>query len=365
MLAFYSDRVGGAVECFDTSKMTHIGSIKTGADSYPIDQVGHDLLYVSTRGVDSVVPIEISARSSGAPIVLPHRPRSSAGRHSTGLALVAGADVVATSVINTATGKVVATVGPGTTAKGSQFDFGGKLASGHPAWCDDERFFILDRVARRIHLTDARGGLSSNWSLNTPSSVHHLTHFDGHWFALCEGSRESRIAPSVLRFSVGSSGLKVDGHCLLPVFDAEWRSTGAHHLTLHEPSSVIYVGAHSSRLHAIDAVSMRLLSVTDSGPGCGHVTVCGALGVATNHVGTHMTVIDLKTNRRLRDIRVSSPHAGQWKTQGHSSKWDSVTKRLYTAAPQDGLLLEIDPHAGVVTRRVALPGKVLIQGAFV
>ena len=68
----------------------------------------------------------------------------------------------------------------------------------------------------------------------------------------------------------------------------------------------------------------------------------------------------------VRDIEVSTAVSGPGsKTQGHTSWWNPDTRRLITTAAQDGALIELDPVAGAVTRRLEVPGADLIQGCVV
>ena len=78
-----------------------------------------------------------------------------------------------------------------------------------------------------------------------------------------------------------------------------------------------------------------------------------------------MTVLDLNSGRVVGSIDVSNAVQTPKKTQGHTSKWFATKDRLVTTAAQDGEVLEIDPAARKVTRRVVVPGAYLIQGCFI
>jgi len=348
----------------DIKTMTIAHEVSVGRSPYPVDAIGKDLVYVSTRLEKSVTPVNVSTGKAGAEIVLPHRPRSSTAHPSKALALIGGVEVSLTSVVDTATSQRVRSVG--LRDDDDRRDFGGGLACGHPAWATEDSFFHLDRIARRIELYGLSGSEVLS-SCNLPTSPHHMEKVGDSFYVMCEGNRGSRIAPSVVRLELSGTSIVVLEHAFLPTLPLSYAQTGGHHLTVDEANNRVYVGTADSRLYTLHAENLALLNVIDSGRGCGHVTLCPdvGLGVTTNHTDEYMTVFELTSGRKHSEIQVSTPQISKKKTQGHTSKWFGSTGFLYTSAAQDGKILEIDPTSKAIVRELHIPGAYVIQGTFI
>lgn len=80
-----------------------------------------------------------------------------------------------------------------------------------------------------------------------------------------------------------------------------------------------------------------------------------------------MTLIDTNNHTKLGDImNVASAPTGGSKSQSHTSSVDPQNAGMfYTAASQDGNLVEIDAISGVVTRTLSLDTDgYIIQGTY-
>jgi len=170
-----------------------------------------------------------------------------------------------------------------------------------------------------------------------------------------------------MKFSLAGENALVSAHEFLPVPPLSARNSGSHHMTLDSQRDRVYVGTNDSRLYVLALSSLQTIGFFDAGTGCGHVTLCPevSLAVTTNHTDRAMTVFDLDQARALGSIEISSAATGGQKTQGHTSRWDSRSQRLYTTAAQDGKVVEIDPMARQVTRELDIQDAYLIQGCFV
>ncbi len=359
-----SDNDQNRLVIVDVSQMKVLRSIRVGSQPYPVDSIRQNLVLVSTRGLKSVRPVKVPDGRLLKPVKLQHKPRSTTSHATKDLALVGGADLTLTTVIDTKNLKIKSVVG--TKRKDPRRDFGGSLACGHPSWGPDDTILHLDRIARRIELYDLEGALVT--SVNLPSSAHHVTAIDGGYLALCEGNPKSRISPSVLKFHIENSDISIDAHAYLPIPPIHQTKTGGHHLTYDATRGRVYVGTDEGRMFTLCGETLQLLNVIDTGSGCGHVTICSPeqeLAVATNHTDVCMTVIDLNAGRVAGRIEVSSPVKSTKKTQGHTSKWLGNSGRFVTTAAQDGLILEIDPANSKITRQLAVKDAYLIQGCFV
>lgn len=359
-----SDQRKGRLAFFDMHTMSLERLVDVGPGPYPCDQVGLDLLYVSTRRARSLTPVVPSTGEVLAPIGLTHQPRSTTLDPGSGLAFVAGRDRVVVSVVEVDTGKVIDEVGSGEADP--RRDYGGSLACGHPGVGPDGEILLLDRIARRIEMYEL-GTAAPVASMNLPTSPHHVHAHDGRFYAMCEGNPASRIPPSVVVFEVRRRRFRVLVHTFLPVLPRDFARTGGHHLTLDPPLQALHVGTAAGWVITLSMDDGTVLSRTQAGAGCGHVTLCPeiGLGVTTNHLDRFMTVFELATGRRHGDVRISGPSKGGAKTQGHTSVWDGGAERLYTTAAQDGRLVELDPVALEVTDALVVPDADLIQGTVV
>jgi hypothetical protein len=347
----------------DLDAMSLRSTTAVGREPYPVDRIDQHHVIVSTRGERSVDVVRISDGCRLTTISLSHKPRSATSHPSRRVALVSGADIAVTSVVDTANHRVTAVVGSGHSS--SVFDFGGNLACGHPFWVNEEDFLHLDRVDRRLELYCSQTGDVLD-AINLATSPHHVEKAAGEFFVMCEGNTRSAIAPSVVKLRVAKNRITVVGQTFLPVPPDDIARTGGHHLTIAESQNRVFVGTNEGRLYVLRLTDLGFLNLGDTDAGCGHVTLCPEMGVAvtTNHTGKTMTVIDVASGRVVRQIIVSGPAVGSKKTQGHTSKWFPRTARLVTTASEEGRIIEVDPAAGIITREISVPGGYLIQGCF-
>lgn len=268
-----------------------------------------------------MTPIDRSSFTPQPKIALPHKPRSSQ-KNANGLVLVSGADKSMTSVIDLNTRSVILTVGmniPSTID-----DFGGRLACGHEKWLpDNQRFFLLDRINRTISVYRVTDGVKV-WSVNTPSSVHHLVNdraTPSIWYAMCEGGPKALTPPSIMVIEETSNGFAVRHNEFLPVEAHMMSRMGSHHLDLHPNGVHIYAGSNEGETFVFDRSELRKRDTIPTGTGNGHTKFSpdGRLATTINHTDKFVTVIDatrhevLRTSwlpgrhqqvhKRLRDIR--------------------------------------------------------------
>lgn len=372
-LAFYGDSEGSEVFAIEITSMSLLCRIPTGLGPYPVDAVGRTHVLASTRKEQSVTPIDIASLAPLPKVSLSHKPRSSS-THDNGLTLVSGADSPVTSVIDSRTWSVVATFGD--PLAGKVEDFGGQLASGHERWLPDgDRFFLLDRIRRRVSLYR----LSTSellWSVNTPTSCHHLApdpSGSGVYFALCEGNQSAKIPPSVMRLVPNGIQFLVDGHSFLSVEPALLGTCGGHHVDVS--GDFLYCGSNEGITYVLrkDTLAPVTRIVTGSGNGhTGFIQESGqSLGITINHTAQFITIFDVITHTPLRSVQISSASATPTRrTQGHTS--GKIGKHFYMMASLDSTFHEIDALAGVITRSLAIPATASsaslpfpMQGVFV
>lgn len=358
-----SDNVQNNLVIVDVEKMAKVATVPTGLKPYPVDAVSKNTVFVSTRGEQSVLPVDAQSGMAGNPIALPHKPRSTTDHPTKSIALVGGVEKSITSVVDTSSEVVLFSVGEGNAD--SRRDYGGGLACGHPAWVSDQEFMHLDRVERRLELFSLSAAERLD-SCNLPTSPHHMEAGGVFFYVMCEGNQKALIPPSVAKIEIVGAAINVVEHQFLPVPTLAKELSGGHHLTVDLANNRVYAGTADARLFTLDATTLSVLNIIDAGKGCGHVTLCPEIGLAvtTNHTDTFMTVFELASGRKYSEIEVSTPATGKNKTQGHTSKWFPETGVLVTTAAQDGKVLEIDVQQQKVKRKVDIPGAYLIQGTF-
>lgn len=360
-----SDNSNDRLHIVELASMSLRSSTSVSSQPYPVDQIADDLVAVSTRGSSSVDFVRVSDGSLTKTLSLPHQPRSTTRNPTKPRALIGGKDRSFSTLIDTGSLAILGTVGSG--ASGTVDGFGGGLASGHPFWIDNNRFAHLDRINRQICVYEDCDLSRPIACLSLPTTPHHCETTDGGAIVMCEGNPRNLTPPSVLKFSVVGDNVEVLAHEFLPVPPLSARNSGSHHLTIDSQRDRVYVGTNDSRLYVLALSSLRTIGFFDAGAGCGHVTLCPEinLAVTTNHTDREMTVFDLEQARAVGLIAISSAATGGQKTQGHTSRWDSQSQKLYTTAAQDGKVLEIDPITRQVTRELAIQDAYLIQGCFV
>jgi len=307
------------------------------------------LIFASTRNERSLSTIDIQSLNRGANIQLAHTPHSSTLQSASQRVLVGGGDTTLTTIfdVSGAWPKTIGTYGPG--SRPSVFDHGGSLASGHPSWFDanGDRFFILDRITRRIHVHDMSGP-TPVWSQNLPSSAHDVLQYssdNGLWYAVCEGSQSSLTPPSLVEFKETKLGFKVTRNLFLPVDPSHFGNMGGHHCDKHPNGTHIYFGSNEGMCYVIDRHKMSIETVIKTGKAHGHTRFDSNrdIAISTNHNDDYVSVIDSKTHKLIKNVKVAfNPKIGKQKLQGHTSTISSDGKYFVHTASNDAAIYRLD-----------------------
>lgn len=386
-VAYYSDRNSNRVFIVDPRSMSVVDVIPTHGDQpYPIDKVGNDKVYVSTRNSTSLDIIDYDGMgfSNTGIVPLQHKARSVDYNSNTDMALVSGVRKALLSVIDVSTDSVVGVVG-------DPEEVGSGTITGHPFWVDDDQFLLLDLARNLVHLykierrhqskgrhgSRHQGGLTivKQDTLRTPSPVHHFSRVPGAegsdtrtFYGMAEGVSAEDIRPAVLEIFVSGRSIRLSNTVELDGPDAA--IMGSHHLGMHPDGMHIYAGSKEGHTFVIDRYTMSIVSVVESGSGSGHTTFDAVNNVAieTNHTDTSMTLMDSYNHVKLGDVDgvASAMPADGLKSQAHTSSFDPQNPGMfYTAAPIDGNLIEIDAVSGIITRTLPLDdGGYIIQGTY-
>jgi hypothetical protein len=347
-LAYYGDWDSNRVFIIDVDNMSLLKTVTdTGDGPYGVDQQDASTAYALTRKTESLTVIENYYIDNIGKIFLDHIPRSTT--------LVSGADKVMTSVIRVYSDKVVKVFGDDELAE--PYDFGGSLATGHPLWVDDMRFFMLDRAHREIQLWSRRGELLS--VINTPTSVHHifqspLERNKEIYYAVVEGNQGNEksqpLSPSILRFKIRRGKMVITGEAVLSDYDPENLNPaemGSHHADFHPDGVHIYIGSAEGHVFVVNKNSMQIVTMIDTGFGSGHTTFVAKHNVAfvTNHNDIYMTVINTTDHSYKQDIVVAKGDGDEptpYKTPAHTSSVSPDMNYFYSAASHDGVFFEIN-----------------------
>ena len=380
--AFYGDKLEDRVVVLDVDNMSLIQTIDTvGVDPYPVDQAGRlNKVYAITRGSNSIDVINASTLQPMGLIELQHHPRSSEACNETlRLQLVTGADKPMASLIDVRTDTVVAVVGDNVAV--APIDYGGSNATGHPFWFDDNKFALIDRGNREIHMYKVVKNKRGQWktvllnTVSTPTAVHHFVHRDltslrgkdrHTYYALAEGSPENGIAPSILKYVLKRNALNFMGEAKLAQDgSAMVEKMGSHHADLHPNGKLIYVGSLEGYTYIINIKKMKVVKKIKTGYGAGHTTFVPDrnLAIVTNHKDTFVTIIDTLKNKKIKDVTVSGAIENGEILQSHSSFVHPNKNYFYAFATDNGIFYELDLETLTVSRTVDTGGTPL-QGVF-
>jgi YVTN family beta-propeller protein len=369
-IAMYGNYDADYVYVIDLNNMSVITTIPTEIGPYPVDVLTRKRSFAITRKTSSVTLIDNYKLASAGTIALLHRPRSTAYNPLSGLALVSGGDKPMTSIIRVSNGDLLTVVGWNQVVDPSLADYGGTLATGHPYWVCRDRFLLLDRYARAIHLFDLDGELLD--SMATPASVHHIIPAERRmsmnpWasvtlYGVVEGNQVEPVPPALIRFEVSGDELTLTGQRDLP--DYGYASMGAHHGDLHPDGVHIYVGSAEGHTFVIDRNTMEVVAVIETGAGNGHTRFVPDqnLAIAINHDDTFVTVIDTVTHTFVKNIGVTFPPEAGRKAQGHTTGVSPDQRYFYGAASDAGVFFEIDLDALELSRTLYLGGYPLMGG---
>ena len=376
-LAYYGDWDSNRVFIINVDDMSLLKTVTgTGDGPYGVDQQDETAAYALTRKTESLTVIENYFIENIGKIYLKHKPRSTNYNPDSGFSLVSGADKVMTSLIKVNSDKVTKVFGVDELVQ--PHDYGGSLATGHPLWVDDTRFFMLDRPARQIQLWSRSHRLIS--VLNTPTSVHHIFQapsgqFDNVYYAVVEGNQSELLSPSILRFKIRQGQMIVTGEAVLSEYAPSLLNPavmGSHHADFHPDGIRIYIGSAEGHVFVINKNSMKIEKMIDTGDGSGHTTFVPMYDRAfvTNHNDTYMTVINTIDHSWLMNIEVADSASSGYKSQAHTSSISPDGKYFYSAASHDGVFFEIDVENLVISRQLNVGDEIgedvnILMGSFI
>ena len=377
IIAYYGDRSLQRTVIIDVNNMELVKDIVTeGEGQYSVNQAGNlPKVYVDTRKSNYVEVIDTKTNTFKHIINLPHKVRSSDAYNPTlKIQLVAGSDKPMTSLIDVKTDTVIASVGENEVFP-INGDYGGSNASGHPFWLTNNKFVVIDRPNRKIHVYQVnKNNILGKYdvvhlsAIDTITAVHHIIQGrkQNIYYALEEGSQERMIAPSLIKYKLeGNNLVKLDQ---LFISKTNIAHLGGHHIDLAPNGKVIYFGSTEGNMYVIkiDNEKLELMKTIPVGKGAGHTTFIKErhMAIITNHKDTFLSIIDTNTHTLIKNVTVSGPQKNNAILQSHTSFVHPNGKYFYSFATDNGIFYELDLDTLKVTRTLETGGTPL-QGVFV
>jgi YVTN family beta-propeller protein len=399
-VAYYGDKKNNSILVVDVDNMIRIDTIATTHNiSYAAETIKtlnnshatNPKMYIDNRGSNAIDVLDTATNSITKTINLQFYPRSISTQEVTGLVAVSSSNKAMTSIIDSSTDTVIATVGENNitapTTSGHSYVSSGTLACGHPHWLDQNHFVLLDRQNKKITTYKLTKNSDGSWAtsilntISTPSPIHNLippeVHGQKHnnvnstiFFATAEGATD--VYPSVLKLTFSPNiGLTITDELKIQKTGLLANVMGVHHLNFLKNKKTIYVGSHEGNLFVIDysSSSMRIMKTIQAGVGAGHTAEDEHtnMAVVINHKDTFITLMNTQTNTKIADITVSklskSMITGQ--TQSHPQYHFSKDGRyFYLFLTQEGALVKVDLTNKTVSQRLELGGE-LAMGSFI
>ncbi len=145
-----------------------------------------------------------------------------------------------------------------------------------------------------------------------------------------------------------------------------------HHGDFHPFLPFIYVGSSDGTLFIVNYAEGDLVveKKLQAGKGAGHTVMIKkkGLGIVINHKDKFVSAIDLRTNRKIKDIMASEESddlVGQVSLQAHPKYFVSKDSRfMYAFLTHEGAMYKLDLQDLKVVDRLEIGGKIE-QGSFV
>ena len=385
--AFFGDKKNNAVIAVDVEDFKLVGTVPTGHEiTYTADRIGSTgKVYAVNRGSDAIDVIDCQTVDLTKTIALPHHPRSAESvNKDLGLVAVTGMDKPMVSIIDLKTDEVVATVGKSEVTYPVSLNKSGSHACGHPFWLDRHHFILPDRANLELstYFIAKSNGVWETVLLNTvdvPSPIHQIYPSKGNYkgepglfYASAEGITKAgadNVYPSILELKfTPHQGLEINRQVKLDA-GGPLEDMGLHHGDFHPFQKLIYVGSREGNIFVVNYETMSVESVIPAGKGIGHVKMIKSkkLAIGINHGDVFITIIDLETNTKIKDVVVSNLNdmVGQTTIQAHPKYFVSKDgNHFYSFVTAEGVFYELDLNSLEISRKLEVGGQPA-QGSFV
>jgi len=381
--AFFGNKKHNSIVVIDVEKMQHQVEVFTDHQvTYTADKVGNKLkVYAVNRGSNAIDVLDINSLKITKTINLKHSPRSAEAINKTlKLCAVSGMDKAMVSIISAETDTVIATVGDNTVTQ--PVNNHGSHASGHPFWLDAHHFVLIDRKKQEIityHIEQKQNGEWQTTQLNsvdTITSAHQLIPRKGRYFGdkskyylTVEGSDTHFPMLMELQLQHGIGLVKTRELVIYKKGESPL-NTHFHHGDFHPEKKLIYIGSKEGNFFIVNYSTMQVVKTFKAGKGAGHTAMIPQknLAIIINHNDTFVTVVDTRTNHKIKDIEVSilsKSLVGKKTIQAHPKYHSSKDgKYFYAFLTEEGAFYQIDLDKLEVVNTIDIDGNPT-QGSFI
>jgi len=386
--AFFGDKANSRVVVVDVEEMKltePFHEVFTGHEiTYTADKVyDNPKVYVINRGSNAVDVMDIDSIEITKTIELKHFPRSAESMNENlRLTEITGMDKPMASIVNIDTDEVIAVVGRDEKVDvDNNPNYGGSHASGHPFWINKNHFILLDRYHRKVITYNIGKNHNGKWvtskigEVSTGTSIHQIVprrdNYRGDedlYYGIAEGAKN--IYPSVVEFKfTEGKGLTVNREVKLKKKGVDVNDMWLHHGDFNPNGKFLYVGSGDGTLFIVNYENMKINRTIKVGKGVGHTVMVAErnMGIVINHKDVFVSIIDIKSNKKIRDVKVS-PH-NEWvgirSIQAHPRYYVSSDSRyFYAFLTEEGRIYKMDLETMEVVKILDVGGKPA-QGTFV
>jgi YVTN family beta-propeller protein len=298
--AFATSEDAQSVTAIDLGTRQAVATLPAGptAHAMAVTRDGARLYVVNRRG-RSLTVIDAQAPAVLDTITLASDPMGAAISPDGRWLAVLGRDRLAAWVLDAATGALEHEISLGDAPPGAGPP---GPRSTHPVWAPDSAsFYAQDNVHTALVRVDALGGaVVARLALPSPAHMAYVAPDGARLYALCVGTADGAVPPSVAVLDAASGRLLAD----VPIPLAAGETGELHHGALDVTRGRFLVanlgqgrprGGHS--VHVLDTDGLRLVGRLEAGAGAGHPLLSpdGARLCVVNHSAPRLHVFDADT----------------------------------------------------------------------
>ena len=369
----------------DYGNMSFESIAVNGVNPHSIDRAGEsDKFYIRTQNSSSFDIVNFKEDSVTTIDLQDHKPRAiGAYNKKYNLQILSAKDMPVIDIIDVEHDRVIATLGDRHTYAPSQItsNAGSGSATGHAFWLDEDHFGLIDRVHRLTTIYKVITNTDGTYSFNETSSLYAGTAFHA-----IERSRSPKTRKDISTFYAMGEGDLTKGfspYVLELTFDPKtgvlartgreaWLSDSTvtinnvkpttHHSGVSPDGKYLVVPVLDGKVYFINRETMDIEKVIEAKLGAAHIEFSDKenLAIITNHFSNFLTIVDMRTLRVKKSIRIGFNHEfdsnHKHLFQPHFSYVDPSGEFYYTFATQDGDFLKIDLKTLEIVDRIHTGG---------
>ena len=345
--------------------MTYEAIPVSGINPHSIDRAGDtNKFYIRTQNSNSFDVVNFQEGTTKTVDLVDHRPRAiGAPNLKYKIQLLSVKDMPMVDVIDTRTDRVLISLGDRNYYDSAALtsNAGSGSATGHSFWLDEDHFALIDRVHSKVivYKVSLSGGVlhfSKRSSIDTKTALHAIERVKNKknssdavtFYGLGEGDITKSINPYLVEFKfhpstgVLSRGRETDLN--QSTAKRGGKNPTTHHAGISPDGQFIYVPVFDGKVYIINRATMAIVNVVTAGFGAAHIEFSSTSNVAvvTNHFDQYVTVIDTRTQKTVKNIKITDHVFHDHLLQPHFSYMSKDGKYFYTFSTQDGDFLKIN-----------------------